>query len=85
MAVDGGSVSGDNTRHIRLARRALRQAITHLKNAENRTSTSDESRNLLRAMADALQVEVSATHAREREANEHMDEWRKRRRAARAA
>lgn len=71
-----------NSRHLRLARRALRATITHLRNAESRTSMSDNTQRATRALWQYLELEVAEVERLEREANAHLEAMRASRRAA---
>lgn len=71
-----------NSRHLRLARRALRAAITHLRNAENRTSMDADTQRATRELWQWLEVEVATAQRLEREANAHLEAMRAKRRAA---
>lgn len=74
-----------NSRHLWLARRALRAAVTHLRNAANRCCMSDATRDAVTAEAVALEeVNVVAVGRFETETNEHLSNQlaSRRRRAA---
>ena len=61
-----------NSRHIRLARRALRTAQTHLRNAANRVSMPDDTRADVVAYARLIDTDIRACDRFEREANAHL-------------
>lgn len=63
----------ENTRHLRLARRALRAARTHLRDAANRTSMADRTRERVEYAALDLNSDIMATEVYEREANAHLE------------
>ena len=62
-----------NSRHLRLARRALRAAVTHLRNARGLTSMPEVTQERVRLAAIELEsVVVPWTERVEREANIHL-------------
>lgn len=71
-----------NSRELRLARRALRAAQTHLRNAVGLVSMSMETAEAVRRQAIGLELEIEATRRFERDANEHLTAMVKRRRGA---
>lgn len=76
MSLDG------NSRELRLARRALRAAITHLRYSVGLTSTSDAARETARLLAIELERNaVPAVTDLVRRANEHLGSKRRERRA----
>jgi hypothetical protein len=68
-----------NSRELRLARRALKTARTHLRNAANRVCMSEQTRNETNADALLLEDFIRATTRHEAEANAHLSAMRKRR------
>lgn len=68
-----------NSRELRLARRALKAARTHLRNAANRVCMSDATRRMVEAEASGLSADVRACSDWEAEANAHLAAMRKRR------
>lgn len=61
-----------NTRELRLARRALRTAQTHLRNAVGLVSMPEATENECRRDAIGLETWVTAVSQYEREANAHL-------------
>lgn len=62
-----------NSRHLWLARRALRAAVTHLRNAASLCCMSDATRDAVTAEAIALeQIDIAAVGRFETETNEHL-------------
>lgn len=68
-----------NSRHLRLARAALRAAVTHLRHAEDRTSMDDASREGAKALRESLTWSVDDITSLERDANEHLTLMRRKR------
>lgn len=70
-----------NSRHLRLARRALRAAITHLRNARGLTSMPRDEMERVRLDAISLErVYVANTLWYERQADTHLEKMRRGRR-----
>jgi hypothetical protein len=61
-----------NSRELRLARRALRTAQTHLRNAVGLVSMPERTANECRADANLLQDWIDRTVRHEAEANAHL-------------
>ena len=68
-----------NSRHLRLARAALRAAVTHLRHAEDRTSMDDASREGTKALRESLTWSVDDITGLERDANEYLTLMRRKR------
>jgi len=70
-----------NSRHLRLARRALRTAVTHLRDATGLSSMDDATRERARLLAVSLESgDVPLVNLLERLANEHLSAMRAKRR-----
>lgn len=75
-----------NSYHLRLARRALRTAITHLRDAANRCSMSDATQIEVVNEAFALEVvNVAWTHRIEAAVDAHLEAQVAKRRKSRVA
>lgn len=68
-----------NSREIRLARRALKAAQTHLRNAVGLVSMAPEAAEVVHRHAIGLDLDIEATRRFERWANEHLDTMRAKR------
>ena len=63
---------GDNSRHLRLARAALRAAVTHLRHAEDRVAMDAATREGTKALREKLGWSVDDVSGLERDANEYL-------------